>query len=320
MDIFQWNDYIQLNPDINIQFETEAKKHWEEIGSKQLRLCNKNQLYVRNEFGNELILYIPYYYYLYVNNLLFDNKISTYFGMKPYYYFMKSENIVERKEERIYTSPKDNFLLVNNLDYLVHFNRKFWMPPPYISVYKNDIFTYDKPLLIIHNKYNVEWDIKPFNYIDIATLDKILSLLIHKYQIIYIRPNNIKNKLTDKGFSIDQNLILDDFEDYNLISQKYNTNVILFDDLLNQHEFSYNELILRLFSNCVNYISVQGGNSYLVSYFAKNMAIYHKVCEMVTKDNNIYNGWFNYVNEYTKNISVADDYDIFIENIKTLYL
>ena len=66
-----------------------------------MRLCNKKQLEVINEFSNELLLYIPYYYYLYNNNLLFDNKIITYKGMKPLYYFINTDNIIE-KEETIY--------------------------------------------------------------------------------------------------------------------------------------------------------------------------------------------------------------------------
>jgi len=315
-NIFIWQDYIELNADLDIKTEIEAKEHWNNIGFNQLRLCNKKQLIVRNEFGNELVLFIPYYYYLYINNLLFDNKIYTYFGMRPYYFFVKPENIIERNEIRSYTHPSNNFLLINNLEYVMHFNKKFWIPPPYISIYKNNIVEHDKPLLIIHNKYNIEWDIMAYNYIDVQTLDKILSLLVDKYQIIYIRQSN---NVINKGFSIDSNAVLNDLEDYQLIKQKY-SNVLLFNDILEKNNYSYNELVVKVFSDCTDYISVQGGNSYLISYFAKKMAIYHKVGGEIGSNYNAYEGWFTYMNEYEKNILVSDDYNSFIDNIIKLYL
>jgi hypothetical protein len=89
MNYFIWSDYIELNKDLtNIKTKKDAEKHWNTIGMKQMRLCNKLQLNVINEFGNEIVLYIPYYYYLYSNNLLFDNKITTYKVMKPFNCFL----------------------------------------------------------------------------------------------------------------------------------------------------------------------------------------------------------------------------------------
>ena len=191
VDLFNWNDYLELNPDLkNLDITTEesAKDHWEKIGSKQMRLCNKYQLDVINEFGNEVCLYVPYYYYLHQNGLMFDNKIVTYKGMKPYYYFMKPENVIEKDRQRKYVDKHHRPLLVNNDEYVWDFDRRYWLSPPYKSHYKNNVFIYNKPLLIIHNKYNIEWDKRPINFINEETLDKILTMLVDKYQIVYIRP------------------------------------------------------------------------------------------------------------------------------------
>ena len=63
-NLFNWKDYVELNPDINNcenddKIETnEAEQHWKNIGSNQMRLCNNKQLEVVNEFGNEIILYV----------------------------------------------------------------------------------------------------------------------------------------------------------------------------------------------------------------------------------------------------------------------
>jgi hypothetical protein len=54
--------------------------------------------------------------------------------------------------------------------------------------YKNEIFAYDKPILVIADKYNIESDQPLINFIDIPTLDKIITKYKTKYQIIYNRP------------------------------------------------------------------------------------------------------------------------------------
>ena len=95
-ELFNYNDYIELNKDLtHLKNNEDILNHWNNIGIKQMRLCNKKQLEIINEFGNETILYLPYYYYLYKNNLLFDNKIITYKGMKPFYYFLDTNNTVK---------------------------------------------------------------------------------------------------------------------------------------------------------------------------------------------------------------------------------
>ena len=153
-NLFNWSHYIELNKDLHhLTNENDAIEHWKNIGYHQMRLCNKLQLNVINEFGNEIILYISYYYYLYINNLLFDNKITTYKGMKPYYYFLNDDMIIEKENTRYWTPPSDNPLLVNYHEHVKIFDKKYWMPPPYKSVYKNDIIKFDKPILVIHNKY-----------------------------------------------------------------------------------------------------------------------------------------------------------------------
>ena len=51
MNFFNWQDYIEMNDDLKyINTEKEAKEHWNEIGIKQMRLFNKNQLNVIFEF------------------------------------------------------------------------------------------------------------------------------------------------------------------------------------------------------------------------------------------------------------------------------
>ncbi len=274
--IFNLEDYIMLNKDLDFKTNTEYIEHWEKIGYKQKRLCNKELLYVNNEFGIEILFNVGYYYYLYKNNLLFDNKISTYIGMEAYYYFLPKEQLILRDEKRFFINPclykvmtylgiKDNQL---NLDY--------WIPPDYKKFYQNNYFNFDKGILVINNKYNSEWNSGPKNFINIQNLEEIINLLKDKYQIIYIKPNNELN--TNLEFSFDTNKIIN-FNDFQMIRDKFN-DVIIFDDLFNDEKFksmNYNLLKCYLFASCDKYISVQGGANNLISYFAKNIVIYHKL-------------------------------------------
>ena len=63
-----------------------------------------------------------------------------------------------------------------------------WAQVPYKAQFKNDLFVFDKPLLVIANKYNIEWDQPPINFLDIPTLDQIIKTYGATYQIIYNRP------------------------------------------------------------------------------------------------------------------------------------
>lgn len=314
MSIYCWQDYISLNTDlVYITTEEEADNHWNTEGSFQIRLCNRSQLEVTNEFGCEVICFIPYYYYLHVNNLLFDNKITTYKGMECFYYFMNTENIIIKEDTRRWVCPAHRPLLVNNNEHLNHFNREFWLPPPYKNIFKNDTFVFEKPLLIIHNKYNIEWGYDPINYININTLDILFNTLKEKYQIIYIRPHGggIPN------YSYDENQMVDVFGDYELINEKYRDDVIPFIQLLEEYNtYTYNELLLRIYANCDNYICVQGGGSFLISYFFKKMIILHIRGPEFEDSINAYEGWFKEVySEDTHELFVCRDNESLQEKI-----
>jgi hypothetical protein len=312
--VFNWRDYLELNKDLDsLTSEEDAKKHWNDIGYKQMRLCNKSQLEVINEFGNELILYIPYYYYLHINNLLFDNKITTYKGMKPFYYFLNNNNntLIEKENRRNWTNPATNPLLVNYNEHVKFFDKQYCIYPPYKLIYKNDIVLFNKPILVIHNKYNIEWNDKPINFIDIDTLRYIFDKLKDTYQIVYIRPTK---KKMDKNFSIDRNTIIDNFPDYHLIENEFKDKVITFYDLLKQYNYIYNELLLMLYSNCDNYICSQGGTGHLISYFYSKLIILHKKGGELNGGS--YDGWYKEINnEQNKKLIVCTNYSEIINNL-----
>jgi hypothetical protein len=302
--LYCYKDYITLNPDLQHLNETEAITHWTNIGYPAMRLCNNAQLDVVSEFGDEIVLYASYYYYLVKNGLFFNNKITTYKGMKDYYYFINKANIIEKDTPRKWIPEKLRPLLLNYNAHCHKFNKKYWCPPPYKQHFKNSKFIYDKPIIIIQNKYNKEWNDMPVNFFSVNTLDTMFSLLKDKFQIIYIRPSNTILNMNKYLFSDDHNTICEQLKDFELIKSKYKNNVVLFDDLLVKENTSYNHLKLELFASCDNYISVQGGCAYFASFFFKNMLILHKKGSEIRAGE--YSGWF--MDTYpvaNKNLQVA---------------
>jgi hypothetical protein len=282
-ELFNVDDYKYLNKDLYFNTDDEYIKHYREIGFDQMRLINKEQLIINIEFGFEVTTYIPYYFYLFSNNLLFDNIIHTFNGMQPYYYFLPECQIETNRTLRC-GNRKEKLLV--NFDIPGHLDKRYWKAPNYKEYYKNDIFIYDKPLLVINNKYNIEWDTDPINFISAEILNELVCNLKDKYQIVYIREHNNECK---KGISCDTSPILNGLKDYEIL-ENY-PEVIIFDYLRKQNEnLSYNEIKCMLYANCDNYITAQGGGANMIPYFAKNTVILHKRGREIAQG--FYDGFF----------------------------
>jgi hypothetical protein len=357
---FKLDDYKELNKDIIqnkfCKSNSDYINHYKNKGKNEGRLINKEQLKVCNEFGNEIILYIPYYYYLYTNGLLFDNVIESYKGMEPYYCWINPKNVIftERKREwRKYfllnISPNwhqypYNPLVYNDNDHVNEFNKKYVNYFDYRNYYKkflNNNFNYDilelvnkyfinknKPNLIICNKITKEWGLHPINYYTKQNIKLLLEYLTPKFNIIYsCNQNNMKinnysyddNEL-NQGYTDDMNL--DFLEEQQYINTELKSNVVIFEDLVQLFKLDYNTSKLNLFSNCEDYISVQGGNSYLISYFFKNLFILHKYGNEYQPDMNIntYQNWYKEINSIEdKSVIVENNFENLFDKIKSFY-
>ncbi|MEJ2250833.1 MAG: hypothetical protein P8Y97_14420 [Candidatus Lokiarchaeota archaeon] len=153
-----------------------------------------------------------------------------------------------------------------------------WYPPPYKKVYKNKIFRWNKPICIICNKYTSEW-------------------------------GGVSKDIPD-----DDQIHLS-FDDFTIIKNHF-SNIITIQDLVKKHNnLTFNELQLKLYSNCNNFISVQGGSSVLASYFGGKNIIFAKKGGEV--NNNSYS-WFHKLSG-AKIFHENDNFKL-IETIKNEFL
>lgn len=210
----------------------------------------------QGEFQQELINALPFAYWHYCNGTLLRTISSLH--TKSLYYF--SPDHIEQFDQR---DPSKNFEIeIPNAPHTLFLNKNKWSPVPLKQKYKNEIFIFDKPILVIANRFNTEWHSKtPISFIDIDTLIKLIELLSGQYQIIYNRPS-AKNIIGDNSAILE-------FDDFDAIKKSFN-DVILLEDLFIKHKQTvsdFNHLQLMVYSNCEHFISVHGGTATLASYF-----------------------------------------------------
>lgn len=233
------------------------------------------------EFSIELVLAVPYAYWLHLQGKL--GKTCSVIDSKPMYYF--STNHEEKYKCR---TIDNNAAGLNDLpNNWIHHNPNAinpgpgvldftkWIMPPFKTHYANNEYRFNKPILIISNKYSYEWNAPPVNYLDVPTLIRLFELLTGKYTVIYKRPKSY-DYISDENESVSIGDITGIYNskplnDYSLCKE---FGVIDFNDLRKMSGLSYNEFQFRLFANCANFISVQGGNSHICSLFGKKNVNY----------------------------------------------
>ncbi|WP_230680119.1 hypothetical protein [Pontibacter sp. 172403-2] len=219
----------------------------------------------QQEFQQELTFVLPFAYWHHLNGTLL--KTISCKNTKDLYFF--SENHEEKYDVRLWR-PLSASYDVPNMTHCNTFSFSKWARVPLKEHYQNDRFRFDKPLLIIANKYNIEWDGAPINYLDYATLNQIITTYKDKYQIVYNRPSS--------GQIVEDNSEILDLKEHARMRQEH-PEVIVMDDLYAQHKAtvnSFNHLQLLLYANCSHFISVHGGTAALASYFGGTNIIFSK--------------------------------------------
>ena len=113
------------------------------------------------EFGYELISVIPYANYLQSKGLLTETISGN--DTECLYYF-SPKHTINTEPRSWYNTPKcatPNIKIhTNKLD------KRQFLAPDYKNRFANDRFKFDKEIVIICNRVNIEWSTKPINYFD----------------------------------------------------------------------------------------------------------------------------------------------------------
>lgn len=214
-------------------------------------------VYCPSEFTWDLIEALPKAYYYHLNNIPFE--VHSKIELQPVYYFVdklkKSAFNYDHQQADIYDYEGPPYLNEN------------WFPPPLKEFYQVDS-SFEKPVIVINNKYSREWDKAPKNYLTLEDLSVIFDELKDRFSIFYIRPEG-----KEKSYFNDENIILH-FEDFEFI-EEHHPYVVTSRELAALYpELSFNILQCVILATADNHISVAGGNAVLSSYFSrKNIVI-----------------------------------------------
>ncbi|NCD70805.1 hypothetical protein [Mucilaginibacter agri] len=207
------------------------------------------------EFAPELEFVLPFAYWHYKNGTLRSTHSAKY--TKEIYFFSPEhhEDFDVRSNEGNYNFETPRILYSHDYDI------KKWLPVPMKAQYQNDIYVYDKPILVIANRYNMEWDGPPISYYSIEALDYMISNLKNDYTIIYNRPR-------PENITMDNSDIYD-LNEFDWLAETH-PEVILMKDLWKENRAkanNFNHLQLMVYANASHFISVHGGTAALASYF-----------------------------------------------------
>jgi len=213
------------------------------------------EIQFNGEFAPEIMYVLPFAYWHYKNGTLKSTKSSKY--TKELYFFSPhhEEAFDIRTTEGNYNFETPRILYSHDYDIWK------WEPVPLKKTYANEIYIYDKPILIIANRYNMEWDGPPVSFLSIPVLDFIIGRLKKDYTIIYNRPN-------PKNITMDNSDIYD-LNEFEWLAKDH-PEVILMEDLFKENKANannFNHLQLMVYANANHFISTHGGTASLASYF-----------------------------------------------------
>jgi hypothetical protein len=244
-----------------------------------------NNIETNPEFASEIVLSIPYCYYLHQRGEL--GQVVVCKGMKPFYYF--ADNVVEGFDYR----SLDNEVALKDIPNKWLHNSEAggrragvidysqWECPPYEEYYKNNLFDDLKPYVIVNNIYNIEPTGEYVRYFNHRNLRDFFILLgKKKYNVVYKRPNNtefildpnelhtihINNELTAKVGDLG---IINDWDFCNYFENAFDMN-----KLWKESGLDYSTFNLNTFSEAEGFISIHGGGVQLCAYFEKPLIIY----------------------------------------------
>lgn len=208
------------------------------------------------EFDQELRYVIPFAYWHHLNGTL-QKTVSCKHTRELYFFSDKHEEMYQERDWKSSYGRYD----IPNTTHSVSFDFSKWKKVPYKQYFKNDVFVYSRPLLVIANKYNIEWDNAPVNFLSVEDLERIFSTYKHKYQIIYNRPLPTQI-VSDNSETLD-------LKEHEWI-REHHPEVLLVDELYQAHRHSvnnFNHLQLMIYANCDRFISMHGGTAAFASCF-----------------------------------------------------
>ncbi|QKQ24993.1 hypothetical protein [Candidatus Reidiella endopervernicosa] len=177
--------------------------------------------------------------------------------MRPYYFFLDEDEFEEKDEPRRCLPVHERYWpYCNEFDGVVN---PWKVYIDYRGHYRSSQSRGERPTLFVQNKFTVEWDVGPINYMPLYALERLMDLTADRYQVIYSCP-----RIPLSGYSDDHNSACH-YPDREIIN-RYNHVTDLEQSTL-ESGGDYNRTKLNLLADAQVYVAVQGGGANILPYF-----------------------------------------------------
>ncbi|MBL8001559.1 MAG: hypothetical protein JNL05_06320 [Flavobacteriales bacterium] len=229
-------------------------RYW--LRDRLLRRPYKEVIY-DGEFSPELKFVLPFAYWHHLNGTLMRTVGCRH--TRALYFF--SPDHEERFNERHFNDFHFQLEIPNSHDHDLRYDLSKWAQVPLKAHYRNPHFVFDRPMVVIANRYNMEWGGPPVSYFGLDELRRLITALSPRYQVVYNRPSpaaivNDESAVLDLG---EKEALRREFPD-----------LVLLEDLMTRPGApagDLNALQLMVYANCERFISIHGGTATLASYF-----------------------------------------------------
>ena len=125
-------------------------------------------LQYEGEFGPEIVTFLPFIFNLHIRGMLRNRIVSTYSGMEVYYYFLNPRELKLSSNSRFFLPQAERWWTNSNEHHRPRTTGENY------PIFDRQQKLSKRPLLFIQNKYCVEWDREPINYLSLEIKKFIL--------------------------------------------------------------------------------------------------------------------------------------------------
>ena len=229
------------------------------------RLRTTGQIEYSGEFGAEITTFIPFVFWLKQQSLLVGRRVITYRGMRPYYYFLDDSEFVEKTGNRHWLPPPARYWPSNSSYTAV---REPWhRMPDYRGHYRYQGRTFQRPVLFIQNKFTVEFDKGPVNYLPLDVLNRLFKSSVDRFDVVYSRPRALR---AEAGYTLDANT---DCSYPDLALARHYPQVLVLEEWCESEGLIYNLIKLQILAKSRLFVTVQGGGAHLLACFGDSVML-----------------------------------------------
>lgn len=197
-------------------------------------------------------------------------KLRTFEGHKESFYFI--DELIGEEIKKPYPTFEYS---KNDKEIFKHsFNPKEywqdWSPPPYQEHFsKKSKLNPSKDVIVVNNKYIIEKNRRPYNYLSLDFLENFLNKFHQKYQIYYIRyRGHVNNHDSYSDHDLQPPLEYGDFQ----LIDNYES-VVTNEDVMRDYDIGFNLAQMWMHSHAKHSVCAGGGGAVLASYFGKDVVI-----------------------------------------------